>query len=111
MSDRTEEFLRRGLSARKRPHLSPDLVSNILRSAQARNHAGAHERAFTRRLYLLRAYWVIASVVSIWILWSAPWLAWYSARWGWLVPVCGAALLWRARLMRWLGTLHGGRTS
>jgi hypothetical protein len=95
VSDRTEEFLRRGLAACKRPRLSPDAVSGILRSVQSREHAG-RERTFLRRLYLLRAYWAIAGVASLWILWSTPWPAW-------LVPVCGAGWL--------IGTLHGDQRS
>jgi hypothetical protein len=110
MSDRTEEFLRRGLMACERPRHSPDLVSDIVRAAQAQAHSG-RERAFARRLYLLRAYWAVAGVVSVWILWSAPWPAWYSVRAAWLVPVCGAALLCSAGLIRWISTLHGDQRS
>jgi hypothetical protein len=78
VSECTEEFLRRGLMAYGRPQPAPDPMPSILRSLQSRERAG-RDRTFARRFYLLRAYWTIASVVSVWILWSVPWSAWYSA--------------------------------
>jgi hypothetical protein len=108
MEHRTAEFLRLGLKDFEHPQPSPTSIADIVSRAQNSERARRH-RLLAHRRALLRTYWLLAALVSAWILWQMPWPQWTPSalpeRLAWLVPVLCAALFSSATLFKWLSAL------
>lgn len=101
----TESALRRALARYPVPSPSPALTDEIVNLVQARERACTQTLRPTRRL-VLGVYWLAATIVSAWIVWSMPLPEWRPRPLsGWsavLIPLCFAAALWYTPLIAYL---------
>ena len=88
--------IRRLLSRYRRPAVTADFSSRVLR--RVREHEGAQEqqRRMGARLLLL-AYWLTAALASAWILVRLPWPEW-AAPVAWGLAVAGAPVAYAIAL-------------
>jgi hypothetical protein len=103
--DETDAAIRGLLSCYPRPALGSDFWSGVLRRVSERERVLEQQRRAGARL-ALGAYWLAATLASVWILARLPWPEWAApVAWGVAVvvaPVGYAIALFPERARAWL---------